>query len=283
MPDSAYNRLSVTPIAGAIGAELGNVKLSGSLDQATVDEIRAALLQFNVVFFRDQDHLTSEEFLAFAERMGEPTEYPLLKGLPGFLVITPVIKRENERMNFGGVWHTDTAYLPEPPTATLLLARKVPPVGGDTMFANLTAAYEALSDGMKAILGGLTAINSSQKADATRTREDSQKAEGESGPRPEFLSEHPVIRTHPETGRKGLYVNVAHTLRFAGMTEEESAPLLKYLYQHSVRPEFTCRFVWRVGSMAIWDNRCTLHNPVNDYQGYYREMHRITLKGVKPR
>jgi taurine dioxygenase len=277
-----YKRITVRPISGTIGAELDGVDSSGDLDQTAVEEIRQALLEFNVVFLRDQE-LTSEQYLAFASRFGEPSEYPMLAGLPGFPVITPVIKHADETVNFGGVWHTDTTYLQEPPSATLLLAREVPPRGGDTLFANLYAAFDGLSGGMQRLIGGLTAISSSGKTDAARTREDRVADSADPRADDEYVSEHPVVRTHPETGRKALYVNVAHTVRFAGMTEEESAPLLGYLYEHSIRPEFTCRFSWRVGSLAIWDNRCSLHNPVNDYHGYQRVMHRITLRGDRPR
>jgi taurine dioxygenase len=274
--------ITVRPLSGAIGAEIDGVNAADDLDQPSVGAIREALLKFNVIFLRDQK-LTSAQYLAFASRLGVPNEYPLLPGLPDFPLITPVIKRENETINFGGVWHTDTTYLQEPPSATLLLAREVPPVGGDTLFANLYKAYESLSDGMRRLLDGLTAINSSRKADAVRTREDRVQEADDAQGNEEFVSEHPVVRTHPETGRKALYVNVAHTQRFGGMTEEESAPLLHFLYAHCVKPEFTCRFSWRPGSIAIWDNRCALHNPVNDYDGYLRVMHRITLKGDTPR
>jgi taurine dioxygenase len=164
---------------------------------------------------------------------------------------------------------------------TLLVARKVPPYGGDTMFANMYAAYDALSPGLQRTLDGLRAVHSSALADVSKTREDRIKDAGFGDAR-EFCSEHPVVRTHPETGRKALYVNVAHTSRFAGWTENESAPLLRFLFEHAVRPEFTCRFRWQVGSIAMWDNRCAMHNPVNDYHGYTRTMHRITLAGDVP-
>jgi taurine dioxygenase len=158
----------------------------------------------------------------------------------------------------------------------------VPPYGGDTLFANQYAAYEALSEGMKRLLEGLRGVSDSSKANVTRTREDRMKSDGK-GEGASLVAEHPVVRTHPETGRKALYVNTAHTLRFSGMTEAESAPLLEYLFQHQVQPEFTCRFSWTVGALAFWDNRCAQHNPVNDYHGYRRLMHRITLAGDRPK
>ena len=273
--------MKVRRISGALGAEVSGIQLAEASDR-DIAEIRRIWLENLVVFFRDQD-LSSEQYMAFAKRIGKPVEYPFVKGLPGFPEIIEVKKLEHEKVNFGGVWHSDTAYLEVPPMASMLLAREIPPFGGDTLFANMYLAYESLSDGMKAILEKLTAINSSAKADVTRTREDRIKTDGADGAKKELLAEHPVVRTHPETGRKALYVNFAHTVRFGDMTEQESAPLLQYLFQHQIRPEFTCRFTWQVGSLALWDNRSAQHNPVNDYHGYRRVMHRITLEGDRPR
>jgi taurine dioxygenase len=274
--------LEVRPIAGAIGAEISGVDLTGEVDDATIDAVRRVWLDHQVIFFRDQP-LPPAQFLAFARRFGEPIEYPFVKGIEGFPEIIPVVKLEHETVNFGGLWHSDTAYLETPPMATMLIAREVPPHGGDTLFANLYLAYERLSDGMRRLLDGLVAVNSSAKADTTRTREDRVRDSARADAKREYVSEHPVVRTHPETGRKALYVNIGHTLRFKDMTEQESAPLLNYLYQHQTRPEFTCRFQWRVGSIAFWDNRCALHNPINDYHGFRRVMHRVTLAGDRPR
>ena len=215
--------------------------------------------------------------------MGKPVEYPFVKGIEGFPEVIEVKKLEHERHNFGGIWHSDTAYLEEPPMGSMLLAREVPPYGGDTVFANQYLAYETLSDGMKRLLDGLVGGEQPRpRPTSTRTREDRVKDRRPSDAQ-EYEAEHPVVRTHPETGRKALYVNVGHTVRFKGMTEEESAPLLEFLFRHQVRPEFTCRFRWQVGSLAFWDNRCAQHNPINDYHGYRRVMHRITLAGDKPR
>jgi taurine dioxygenase len=280
MASRAYRAISVEPIAGALGAEIADVDLAADLDDDVVAEIRRAWLDHLVVFFRDQE-LTPEQFLAFARRIGEPVEYPFVKGIDGFPEIITVTKLPHETVNFGGIWHTDTAYLAHPPMATMLVAREVPPCGGDTMFANMYAAYDALSSGLQRVIDGLRAVNSSALADVSKTREDRIRDTGTQDDR-EYVAEHPVVRTHPETGRKALYVNVAHTARFVDMTDEESRPLLRYLFEHSVRPEFTCRFRWRVGSLAMWDNRCAMHNPINDYHGYTRTMHRITLAGDQP-
>ena len=268
-------------IAGALGAEVSGLDLVRPLTDGQAAALRAAWLEHLVLFFRDQP-LMPAQYMAFARRIGQPVEYPFVRGIEGYPEIIEVKKLEHETVNFGGIWHSDTAYLEEPPMASMLLAREVPPYGGDTLFANMYLAYETLSEGMRRMLDPLTAINSSARADVTRTREDRLKSDGRSGAKKEYVAEHPVVRTHPETGRKALYVNIAHTARFGGMSEEESAPLLEYLYRHQTRPEFTCRFTWRAGSLALWDNRCTQHNPVNDYHGHRRVMHRITLAGDRP-
>ena len=272
--------IAIHPIAGALGAEISGVDLSRPLDDAALGALRRAWLDHLVIFFRDQD-LSPAQFLAFARRFGEVVEYPFVKGLDDYPEIIPVLKLEHERVNFGGVWHSDTAYLDVPPMASMLIAREIPPFGGDTLFANMYLAYETLSDGMKRLLDPLAAVNASAKADVTRTREDRMKDGARE--KKDYLATHPAVRVHPETGRRALYVNVAHTVRFDGMTEEESAPLLDYLFRHQIRPEFTCRFRWRPGSIAFWDNRCTQHNPINDYHGYRRLLHRVTLAGDPPK
>jgi taurine dioxygenase len=275
--------LDVVPLTDAIGAEIRGVDLASDLSDATVASIRQAWLDHVVVCFRDQN-LGPEEFLAFARRIGEPVEYPFVRGIDGYPEIIAVTKLPHETVNFGGIWHSDTTYLARPPMGTMLLAREVPPTGGDTRFASMYAAYETLSPGMQRLLDGLQAVNSSALADVSKTREDRIRDNGNGGAETEtFEAEHPVVRTHPETGRKALYVNPAHTARFLDMTVEESRPILQYLFEHAVRPEHTCRFHWEVGSLALWDNRCAWHHPINDYHGHTRRMHRITLAGDVPR
>ena len=275
-----YRHIEVQPVAGSLGAEIRGVNVAAAPGDEVIAEIRQAFHDHLVIFFRDQK-LTPHEQLAFARRFGEPMEYPQLKGLPECPLITPVLKLEHERINFGGVWHSDTTYLTQPPMASMLYALEIPPYGGDTLFANQYQAYETLSDGLRKALDGLTAINSSTKADASKTREERLKDAGVEVK--VLVGEHPVVRTHPETGRRALYVNIGHTTHFKGWTEEESRPLLEYLWHHQVRPEFTCRFRWQPGSIAFWDNRCVQHNAVNDYQGFRRVMHRVTLAGDTPR
>jgi taurine dioxygenase len=256
------------------------VDLSSTLDADVVAEIRTALLEHLVVFFRDQD-LTPARQLEFARCFGEPMEYPQLRGLPDCPLVTPVIKLEHETVNFGGVWHSDTSYLERPPMASMLYAIEIPPYGGDTLFANQYLAYESLSDGLKATLASLVGVNTSTKAEVSRTREDRLRDAGVE--LKVLVGEHPAVRTHPETGRKALYVNTAHTAKFRGWTEPESEPLLAFLFEQQVRPELTCRFRWEPGSVAFWDNRCAQHNPVNDYHGFRRVMNRVTLAGDVPR
>jgi len=273
-------QIDIRPVAGALGAEIHGVDLSAALDDATIATLRRAFLEHLVVFFRDQP-LPPDRFMALAERFGTPVEYPFVTGIEGWPQIIQVAKLEHETVNFGGIWHSDTTYLEEPPMGTMLVAREVPAHGGDTLFANQYLAYESLSEGLRKTLDGLKGVSSSAKADVSKTREDRIRSNPGAKVQ-DYLAEHPVVRTHPETGRKALYINTAHTARFAGWTEAESRPLLDFLHAHQTRPEFTCRFRWEVGSIAFWDNRAALHNPINDYHGQRRIMHRITLKGDRP-
>ena len=275
-----YRHIEVRPVAGALGAVVRGVDIARPLEDEVIAEVRQAFLDHLVVFMRDQK-LTPQAQLAFAQRFGQPMEYPQLKGLPECPLVTPVVKLENERVNFGGVWHSDTSYLARPPMASMLYAVETPPRGGDTLFANQYLAYETLSEGLQQTLAGLVGVNSSAKADVSKTREDRLRDAG--AELKVLIGEHPVVRTHPETGRKALYLNFGHTARFRDWTEQESVPLLDYLFMHQVKPEFTCRFQWEPGSLAFWDNRCAQHYPVNDYHGFRRVMHRVTLEGDPPR
>ena len=274
--------MKVQKIAGSLGAEITGVDLSQGVSAALAQEIRAVFLEHLVIFFRDQ-HLSTSQFMALAQSMGEPVEYPFVKGLEGYPKVIEVKKLEHERHNFGGIWHSDTTYLPQPPMGSMLYAQVLPPHGGDTIFANQYQAYDELSEEIKQTLEGLKGISSSAKADVSKTREDRLKTDAKEAQPSSIESHHPVVRTHPETGRKALYVNVAHTAGIVGMPPEQSEPLLQHLFQHQIKPEYTCRFQWRPGSLAFWDNRCTQHYPVNDYHGYRRILHRITLAGDTPR
>ena len=274
-----YSHIDVHPVSGALGAEIKGVDISIPLEAEVVSEIRDALLKHLVIFFQNQV-ITPQQQLNFAEQFGIPMEYPQLKGLPDCPLVTEVIKLEHETLNFGGVWHSDTTYLQQPPMASLLYAIEIPPYGGDTLFSNQYMAYETLSDGLKKTISELVAVNTSSKPEVSMTREDRMR---EAGMELNILSaSHPAVRTHPETGNKALFVNKAHTTHFKDWTESESKSLLEFLFQHQVRTEFTCRFRWEKNSLAFWDNRCVQHHPVNDYQGFRRIMHRVTIAGDKP-
>ena len=273
--------MKVTALAPAMGAVIEGIDLKALPDKVLIDEIRAIWLVHQVVVIRGQT-LSPSQQLAFANAIGEPDIYPFLKGLDGFPMITEVLKKEDEKVNFGGVWHSDTTYQRCPPMATLLYAKELPPLGGDTLFASQYHAYDQLSDAVKKVLSGLRAINASGKQRVSSTRSERLK-EASSGVDPAALEGvHPVVRTHPETGRKALFVNVAHTVAFEGWTEEESRGLLDYLFAHQIAPEFQCRLQWQPGDVAFWDNRCVQHYPLNDYHGHRRLLHRITLKGDVP-
>ena len=274
-----YSHIDVHPVSGALGAEIKGVDISIPLEAEVVSEIRDALLKHLVIFFQNQV-ITPQQQLNFAEQFGIPMEYPQLKGLPDCPLVTEVIKLEHETLNFGGVWHSDTTYLQQPPMASLLYAIEIPPYGGDTLFSNQYMAYKTLSDGLKKTLSELVAVNTSSKPEVSMTREDRMR---EAGMELNILSaSHPAVRTHPETGNKALFVNKAHTTHFKDWTESESKSLLEFLFQHQVRTEFTCRFRWEKNSLAFWDNRCVQHHPINDYQGFRRIMHRVTIAGDKP-
>ena len=280
-----YETISVSPIAGALGAEVSGADLSRPLSDATVGEIRAALLRHQVIFFRDQ-RLTPDQHLAFGRRFGELQIHDFVEAMPGYPEILEVRKEPEETRNFGGGWHTDVSYLERPALGSVLYAREAPEYGGDTMFANQYLAYETLSPGLRVMLDGMTAIHSARRPYGPHSARAQEY--GPSSMRFNFSEaalaeiEHPVVRTHVETGRRSLYVNRNFTIRFKDMTEAESAPLLEYLWTHAVRPEFTCRFRWRPGSIAFWDNRCVQHYALNDYQGQRRVMHRVTIEGERP-
>ena len=281
-----YQHIDVNPIAGALGAEIGGVDLSDGIGNAVFSEIQEALHENLVIFFRDQE-LTPDQQKDFGRRFGTLNIHPQYVPLDGHPEILPVLKEPEEKKNIGDVWHTDVSFLEQPSMGSILYAHEVPSAGGDTMFANQYLAYESLSDGMREMIDDMTAVHSDRvlsnplnakdrnEGRSTRIREDAMTEE-------EILNEHPVVRTHVDTGRKCLYVNDPFTVRFSGMTEEESKPLLDFLYAHATRPEFTCRFRWEEKSIAFWDNRCTQHYALNDYHGQRRTMHRVTVNGERP-
>jgi len=282
MMDGASQSLAIQPISGALGAEVSGIDLA-RMDEAAFAAIHQAFLDHQLLVFRGQG-LAPADYVALARRFGAPAEYPFAKGLEGFPEITMIAKEADQTSNFGGMWHSDTTYKPDPPKATMLKAVETPPAGGDTLFACQYRAYETLSDGMKAVLRGLKGVSSSAKnASALRTAHLATGSMSASEKAADVLTaSHPAVRRHPETGRLALYVNRSHTVAFEGMTEAESAPLLDYLFEHQVQPEFTARVRWEPGTVVIWDNRCMQHCAVNDYDGHRREMWRITLEGQVP-
>lgn len=267
--------LDAIPLSGSIGAEIKGVDLA-VLDDAGFDGIRQALLDHCVICFRDQD-ISPEQQIAFARRWGGIHDHPYLNALPDHPEIIEIVKEAGERNRFGDHWHTDQIFTPNPAMATMLYAKEVPPVGGDTLFASLYHAYDALSDGMKEMAGRLCTYNVYNKQ-APRSRRMSAKIPDPEKPADPAI--HPLVCVHPETGRRVLYFNDPRTtLRFDKMTTEESLPLINHLLRHATRPEFTCRVRWEVGTLVIWDNRCLLHQALDDYPDYRRVMHRITIEG----
>lgn len=275
--------ITVTPVSGATGADVSGVDLTRPLSNAEWDGIHQAFLDHQVLRFRGQ-HLTPGQHLDFARRFGPVQAYPYGKGLPDHPEVLEFARNPTDARNFGGLWHSDTTYLPEPPMATMLVARELPTVGGDTLFANMYMVYDDLSDGMKDMLGGLRAVFSATKRymaeDRVTVHSGNALKQADKTVTTEAI--HPVVRTHPETGRKAIYVNRGHTVRFDGWTVEESEPLLDYLYDRAERPEYQCRMTWQDGMLLVWDNRCLQHFAVDDYPGQRRVMQRVTIAGDGP-
>lgn len=277
----SYQHIQVAPLTPAIGAVISGVDLSQDLPDAVIKEIRGAWLEHLVVFFRGQT-LSPRQLVAFSKRFGEIGYYPFVAGMADHPEVVEVLKKEDEKINFGGLWHTDTSYLERPPMGSVLYAVQVPAYGGDTLWNNMYMAYDALSPTLQQVLGGLRGVNSAEKPDAAVTRTHRMAESPKDAQAIVTTASHPIVRTHPETGRRALYCAAAHTVCIDGMTVEESRPLLEYLYRVQQREEFGCRWHWQAGDVAFWDNRAAQHNALNDYHGHRRLMHRVTLEGEVP-
>jgi len=283
----SFEAISVRPVSGALGAEIAGVDASHPMSRHVVDAIRAALGRYLVVFFRGQT-LSLDQLKSFSEIFGDLTRVPYVGALESHPEIIAVLKQASEHKisTFGGTWHTDFSFLERPPVESILYADEVPEVGGDTLWVNMYAAYDALSDGMQRTLSGLNAMHSGHVYGAARpptnVATSTSIAISRNNAEADVERAHPVVRVSPQTGARALYVNPVYTTRFEDMTEEESRPLLEFLYRHCTRPEFTCRFHWARGSIAVWDNRYTMHLAINDYDGHRRSMFRTSTAGEAP-
>ena len=267
--------ISVRKLTPSIGAELDGVDLSKPLDENLLKEIRAALIANLVIFFRNQG-LTADQHKAFGRYFGKlhlhPAPLGVVDGHPEIIIVKA---DENSRRIAGETWHSDVSCDAEPPMASILHLREVPPVGGDTLFANMYSAYDALSDSMQRFLAGLTAIH-----DGARNYQGRQPASARNSEFPH--AQHPVVRTHPATGRRVLFVNRMFTSRIVELSRRESDGVPRMLFSHIEKPEFQCRFRWEPNSIAFWDNRCTQHLALWDYYPHRRYGHRVTIAGDKP-
>ena len=285
--NTQYRHLTVKKFSGSAGADVTGVDLSQEVSDEVLAEIRAALLDNLVICIRDQ-HFSPAQQLAFARRWGEIHLHPFMQGMEDYPEILAIIKRPTDKKNFGGSWHTDQMFSPAPAMGTILYALEVPSAGGDTLFTNQYLAYESLSDEMKKIAGQLRTVCVGDNFKAAnglsrKERYDRQMSEMKVKDPGDVIttSIHPLVRTHPETGRKSIYIG-GHVQNFDGMTDEESQPLIDFFMRQSIRPEHTCRVRWQTGTLTFWDNRCTQHFAVNDYPAETRIMHRITVRGDQP-
>jgi taurine dioxygenase len=277
--------LTVEPVAGALGARVTGIDLGRVTEASQLDDLRRALAHHLVVFLPEQD-LGLDDLERVTDLLGGRDVTPFVDPLEDRPFVIRVIKEPTDVLNFANAWHSDLSYLPEPPAYTLLHAWDVPDHGGDTVWSNQYLAYETLSAGLCATLDGLRATHSAGMAYGTGGLLDQFKdfSSMAIAPSEDAYAEHvhPAVAVHPVTGRRALYVNPVYTTRFDGWTKEESHALLAHLHRHSINENFTCRLRWSVKTLAIWDNRCTMHNALNDYSGVRREMYRTSVKGAAP-
>jgi len=271
-----YETIAVDKLTPIIGAEIAGVDLSGAISNRQMDEIHRALAENSVIFFRDQ-HISPEQHLAFGRNFGDLHIHPAAPHAPGMEELMIIhADKDSPRANGEG-WHSDVSCDPEPPMGSILYIKTCPPKGGDTLFASMYAAYEALSDRMKAYLDGMMAIH-----DGEETYRGTYKNLGVADKAVYPKAEHPVVRTHPVTGKKALYVNRGFTRSLVGVPRDESYAILNYLWNHAENPLFQCRFRWTENAVAFWDNRCVQHRAMWDYWPNTRSGFRVTVKGDKP-
>jgi len=278
--------ITIHPMSGHLGAEVEGVDLSHFVDDGIFEQVHQAFLDHGVIVLRNQE-LSREGQIDFGRRFGELDVHPIVVGMKEHPEIIELRKPAGERVSFGTSWHSDNSFFAEPSQASILYGVTIPPYGGDTLWASMERAYDALSPGMQKLLEGLDAVHSARRAyDPAVTG--AEKYEKKAAINYEYSAavyeevEHPVIRTHPETGRKSIYVNATFTDRVVGLSRAESDAILRFLYEHATRPEFTCRLRWEPGTVAIWDNRATQHYALGDYTGFDRLMYRVSVAGNRP-
>ena len=280
--------IEVNRLPGPVGASVTGIDLTNALSPSDRNDILQAFLEHGVLWFPNQK-LSPVQQAAFAENFGALETYPFITPVPEHENVIPIIKEPETKMNFGGGWHTDTSYEPKPPSVTMLQAIEIPDHGGDTLFADMTLAYESLSDGMQSMLAGLTGVFTAEMvhgAGGAYSKKEGADHPMDYGDKKGVAArrvEHPIIRTHPETGRKSIYAGLAHCSHIKGMTKDESKMILEWISAYGTRPQFVTRLTWQENSLAMWDNRRLFHYALNDYPGKRRHMHRVSLQGDTPR
>jgi len=275
--------IEIRPLSSALGAEIFGVDLGHDLDDETWAAIQTAFHEHCVIFFRDQT-LEPERHVAFSRRFGDLEQYPFVRGIEGFPELIEIVKLPDETKNFGAGWHVDMSFREDPPLGAVLYGIEVPPVGGDTMFANMYLAYETLSDGMRAIVDAASGIHDSHDPKGHSQNYKGMSLRGKQGAERQITT-HRLYRTHPVTGKRSLFISPDYCMEIDGFAPDEGRALLDLLEAHATRPEFTCRFRWQPNSIAIWDNRCTMHMALNDDlaakrggTGFRRVMRRSTIR-----
>jgi taurine dioxygenase len=279
-------QIVVEPVSGVCGAVISGVDLSGALSDEVVAEIRRAVIEHGVVFFRGQS-LTPEQQVAFSRRFGPYGPVPFVQPVDEHPEVIAVVREASERQGFtfGSIWHSDFSFLPEPPMGSILHALEVPPVGGDTLWANQYLAFSTLSPGLQVALRGLRGVHSAREAYSPKMQGVHDRFVGmriETGEEANRVQLHPAVRVHAETGREALFLNAQYTVGLDGWWPHESRLLLDYLFAHATQTAFTCRWRWQVGDVAFWDNRCVQHMVMADSTGHRRAMHRTTVAGEAP-